>query len=80
MMHDQTVHKPNSFGMVPTGILFGLAGFVLFIDSQWLIPYLAHNTPVEMVVWWFVFAGFGMFLPLVVVAYILLKKEKPHLI
>ena len=63
------------FGIISSLLLFGIAAVVLFLESNFLIPYLASVTKVETVIWWFIVSAFGMFIPLLVIAVFMLKKE-----
>lgn len=71
--------KENStippFGALASILLFGSAGIVLWLETHFLIPYLTKISGIETVVWWFVVAAFGMFIPLLIVAYLLLRNE-----
>jgi membrane protease YdiL (CAAX protease family) len=64
--------------------IFGIAGFVLYLETYFLIPWLSETTGIETVVFWFLVAGLGMFLPLLIVAYLMLRSEgalnKPGLV
>ena len=55
--------------------IFGAAGLILYFETYFLIPWLSKTTGVETVVFWFLVAGFGMFLPLLLVAYLMLRSE-----
>jgi membrane protease YdiL (CAAX protease family) len=59
----------------PSILIFGCAGFVLFLETHFLIPWLSATTGIETILSWFLVAGLGMFLPLLIVAYVMLKKE-----
>lgn len=67
--------KSPGFGLGSSALLFGSAGSVLYLETHLLIPYLARTTGVEPVVFWFLVAGLGMFVPLLLVAAVLLKRE-----
>jgi len=62
-------------GIIPSLIIFGAAGLILYIETNFLIPYLASITGTETVIWWFIVAAFGMFIPLLVLAMCMLHKE-----
>nr|NQU93394.1 CPBP family intramembrane metalloprotease [Bacteroidota bacterium] len=62
-------------GTFPSLLLFGGAGLILHLETNYLIPYLASITNIETIIWWFLVAAFGMFIPLLIIAGILLKKE-----
>lgn len=66
---------PAPIGGGGTALLFGGAGVLLLSITRILIPALAAHTQVEPVLLWFSCAGLGLFVPLVVVAIVLLKRE-----
>lgn len=70
-----TSEKKFSFGIVPTIMLFGIAGLILYLQTNLLIPYLTSITGMETVIWWFIVSAFGMFIPLMVLAMCILHKE-----
>lgn len=55
--------------------VFGGASFLLFIETRYFIPFLTDTFKVEPIVFWFLVAGLGMFLPLLVLAALILKSE-----
>jgi len=66
--------------MMPMGIrqsliIFGSASLALFLGTRYLIPVISKWLRVETVVSWFLMAGVGIFLPLLIVSGILLKSE-----
>lgn len=63
------------FGLFPSFLLFGLAGLILYLETHYLIPYLTEQSTIEMVIWWFIVAAIGMFIPLVIFSLCLLKRE-----
>ncbi|MBC8235136.1 CPBP family intramembrane metalloprotease [bacterium] len=48
---------------------------ILIIETQFLIPYLSKVTGWEAVIFWFVVAGLGLFLPLLITSTLILKNE-----
>lgn len=68
-------NKIQSFSIGPSLLLFGLAGFILYIETNFSIPYLASITGIETIIWWFIVAAIGMFIPLLVVAAYILHQE-----
>lgn len=65
----------RSFGIIPSLVLFGLASLILFAETNYLIPYLSKISGTETVIWWFLVAAFGMFIPLLFIASYILRKE-----
>ena len=62
-------------GFGGSALLFGGSGVLLFAITRILIPAPAAGTKVEPVLLWFGCAGLGVFVPLVVAAFVLLKRE-----
>jgi membrane protease YdiL (CAAX protease family) len=56
-------------------LIFGIAALVLILETQFLIPLLSKSTGLEPVLFWFIVAGFGLFLPLLILAYFILSSE-----
>lgn len=48
---------------------------MMILGTQFLIPFLTKMTGVETIIWWFVVAGVGIFVPLLIAAIIILKTE-----
>lgn len=63
-------------GIIPSILIFGIAGLILYIESNFLIPFVATLTGIETVIWWFLIAAFGMFIPLLMLAVCMLRKEE----
>jgi membrane protease YdiL (CAAX protease family) len=63
------------FGWFPSLVLFGLAGLILYAETNYLIPYLASISGTETVILWFFVSAFGMFIPLLFIASCFLWKE-----
>jgi membrane protease YdiL (CAAX protease family) len=56
-------------------MIFGIASIALVLETQLLIPFLSKRTGLEPIIFWFIVAGLGIFLPLLVVAYFILISE-----
>ena len=69
--------KPNlkSLGFTDSFIIFGIASIILILETHFLIPFFSRITGWETVIFWFIFAGLGMFLPLLILSYIFIKRE-----
>jgi len=65
----------KGFGAGKSLLLFGFMGFILYLETYFLIPLFSRITGVETVVFWFLVAGLGMFLPLLIIAFLMLKSE-----
>jgi membrane protease YdiL (CAAX protease family) len=68
--------KLKALGLWPSLLIFGSAGLVLFLETHYLIPWLKTKTGIEPVIFWFLLAGLAMFLPLLIIAYFMLRAEK----
>lgn len=56
-------------------LIFGIASAALALYTQFLIPFLSERTGVEPIIYWFIIAGLGLFFPLLVLAYFILRIE-----
>ncbi|HEX8280984.1 MAG TPA: CPBP family intramembrane glutamic endopeptidase [Chthoniobacterales bacterium] len=70
----------RSTALQPIGVvggmgIFGAAGLLLWGVTHGLIPAVAARSGAEPVLLWFLFAGLGVFLPLVVAAHVILLRE-----
>lgn len=65
----------HSFGILYSILLFGLAALILYVETNVLIPFLSKISGTETVIWWFLVAAFGMFIPLLFIASCFLRKE-----
>ena len=63
-------------GLAYSFLIFGIASLALFWETHFLIPYLTQQTGIEPIVFWFLVAGLGLFFPLLIFAYMLLKREE----
>jgi len=77
MDHSQqiNVQAVPAFGLWATLLAFGVGGLLLFISTHFLIPYLSQATGIEPVIFWFLTAGFLVFVPLVIAGYFILRSE-----
>jgi len=60
----------NSFLVFASGTL------LLFAGTKYLIPYLHLITGWETIIFWFLVAGIGVFTPLLLISFFMLKNEK----
>ncbi len=65
----------NGIGFFKSFAIFGIASIVLIVETQFVIPCLSKITGWETVILWFIVAGLGIFLPLLITALLILKKE-----
>ncbi|MFC1558042.1 CPBP family intramembrane glutamic endopeptidase [candidate division KSB1 bacterium] len=65
----------QGIGFLKSLAIFGAASIVLILETHFLIPYLSGITGWEPVIFWFIVAGLGIFLILLLTAVIILKNE-----
>ncbi len=58
-------------------VIFIIAAVALLLNTQLFIPWLSDATGIEIIVSWFLCAGLGVFLPLLIAAWLLLEWEGP---
>lgn len=62
-------------GFLYSFLIFGFASLTLFFETHLLIPFLSEKTGIEPIVFWLLIAGLGLFLPMLIVSFIILRKE-----
>ncbi len=62
-------------GLLNSFLIFGIASIALFLETNFLIPFLSKQTGFEPIVFWLIVAGFGIFLPMLIAAYLILRSE-----
>ena len=65
----------KGIGLLHSFLIFGIASTALVLETQFLIPFLSKRTGLEPIIFWFIVAGLGIFLPLLVLAYFILRNE-----
>lgn len=55
--------------------LFGAPAVALYVATRIAIPNVAEATGWEPIIWWFLLGGLGVFVPLLVIALLLLRGE-----
>ncbi len=68
----------KKMGLWPSLAIYIPASLLLLVSTKFLIPFLSRTTGQEIIFCWFIVAGLGVFLPLVVTAAIILKHEGYH--
>ena len=64
-----------AMGPAASLLIFFSASLLLLFTTHYLIPMLSRLTNMETILWWFIAGGLGTFLPLVILAFYLLKRE-----
>jgi membrane protease YdiL (CAAX protease family) len=65
----------RGLGLLKSFCIFGIASIALIIDTQYIIPFLSEKTGLEPIIFWFLVAGLGIFLPMLVLSYFILRSE-----
>lgn len=65
----------KGIGLLNSFLIFGSAAILLAVETQFLIPLLSRRTGIETVIFWFLVAGLGLFLPMLILAFFMLKSE-----
>ncbi len=66
-----------AMGWIATLAIFGSAALLMFAATEFLIPAFSDATGLETVLSWFLVGGLAVFTPLVIVGYVLLRRESP---
>lgn len=74
------VETTTTFRIKPMGLgamdaLFIGAAILLFLQTQFVIPWLSDLTGLEPVIFWFMVGGLGVFLPIALVGWFILSRE-----
>ncbi len=72
MKTETTIKKLGFWGSFA---IYVPAAILMFCLTKYLIPYLSKITGQETILFWFIVAGLGIFLPLIITGLILLKAE-----
>jgi len=65
----------KKMGLLNSFLIFGIASLALFLETHFLIPFLSEQTGFEPIIFWLIVAGLGIFLPMLVLAYLILRIE-----
>ena len=68
-------NKIKGIGLLNSLMIFGIASIALFLETHFLIPFLSERTGLEPIIFWFLVSSLGIFLPLLILAYFILKYE-----
>lgn len=67
--------KINKLGLAGSFAIYISAALLMFVMTAYLIPWLSNTTGQETILFWFIVGGLGIFAPLLVTAYLILKSE-----
>ena len=65
----------KGMGLKNSLLIFGIASILLALETQFLIPFLSRRTGIETVIFWFLVAGLGLFLPMLFLSFFMLRSE-----
>jgi len=72
-MSNQT--ELRKLGLLGSFAIYISAATLMFLLTNYLIPYLSEVTGQEIILFWFIVGGLGIFLPLIITGILLLYKE-----
>ena len=62
-------------GLISSFAIYFPAALLMYLLTNYLIPYLSEATGQETILFWFIVAGLGVFTPLIITGVIILKTE-----
>ena len=65
----------KKLGVISSFSIYIPAALLMFVLTKFLIPYLSELTGIETVFFWFVVAGLGIFIPLIITGILILSAE-----
>ena len=65
--------KIKKLGLFPSFSIYVAAALLMFIQTNFLIPYLSKVTGQETILFWFIIAAVGNFTPLIILGLIILN-------
>jgi len=70
-----TENRLTKLGLFPSFLIFFSAAMLMLLQTKYLIPYLSRITGQEIILFWFIVAGSGIFTPLIILGVVIVKKE-----
>jgi membrane protease YdiL (CAAX protease family) len=67
--------KLKKLGFWPSFAIYIPAAVLLYLLTTYLIPYLSKVTGLETILFWFIVGGLGVFMPLLLAAFFIIKSE-----
>jgi membrane protease YdiL (CAAX protease family) len=71
----ETETKIRKLGFIGSFAIYIPAAILMLFLTKYLIPYLSKVTGQETILFWFIVAGLGIFLPLIITGLLILKAE-----
>ncbi len=71
----ETEEKIKKLGFIGSFAIYIPAAILMYCLTKYLIPYLSKVTGQETILFWFIVAGLGIFLPLIITGLFILKAE-----
>ncbi len=65
----------KKLGLISSLAIYIPAALLIYLLTNYLIPYLSETTGQETILFWFIVAGLGVFTPLIITGVIILKIE-----
>jgi membrane protease YdiL (CAAX protease family) len=69
----------KKLGLLGSFAIYIPAAILMYIMTKYLIPYLSEITSQEPVLFWFLVGGLGIFTPLIITGFLILKSEGYHI-
>ncbi len=73
-MMEKTI-KMKKLGLLGSFAVYIPAAILMYCMTHYVIPYLSDRTGQETILFWFIVGGLGIFLPLIVTGFLILKSE-----
>jgi membrane protease YdiL (CAAX protease family) len=71
----ETKKEIRKLGLIGSLAIYIPASLLMVILTKYLIPYLSNVTGQETILFWFIVAGCGIFLPLIITGLVILQSE-----
>lgn len=75
MTKNSPVKSLQHLGFAPSVAIFGTAAVAMIFGTHFLIPILHRTLGWERIILWFLVAGLGVFLPMLIASYVMIRKE-----
>ncbi len=72
--YSNSLIKP--IGLLSSLIIYLFAALLLFVVTNYAIPFLSKTTGQETILYWFIAGGLGVFVPLILIGITILKQER----